>query len=143
MLKSPLIRLVVIPYVGLALLAFTAFDTTKCAREGGRMGAAAIAGAHGGLQTLAAGGRSNDQQALANAERYARERMGDAADARITARIGDDRRSMTVTVERPGPHCVAQIFGLTGRDSASEVAALPPPGAPRATSTRMCILPIC
>lgn len=121
-----------LPYLAVPALGLLALDGWSCARQNAQLSMAAGAAVHAGLYELQRGDRS-DEVILAAAQGRAALELGQIDGVAISARISDDRRSVTVGIHRPGRLCWSQAVGLAENRDALEVAALPPPG-PRATS---------
>lgn len=108
----------------LTLFVLTA-ESLRCAWNAGQLQFAADAGAQAGLNELSRSG-ARDEAVLAAVQRNAgRHDLGPASGAQVSATILPGRRSVAVTITKPGPLCLMARLGFAGdKRTARAIASL-------------------
>jgi hypothetical protein len=119
--------LLAVPVLGVAV-----WDLMSCAKQNAALSGAADAGARAGIYELAQG--AGDAAVLAAARRAALAQLEDRTGVDIAARMGENRKSVIVSMHRPGILCWSQVVGLAENRSALAAAHVPDPDAPRPKS---------
>jgi hypothetical protein len=126
LLRHTVLSLFSVPILGIVLI-----DLLNCVQANATLRSAAEEAAYAGLHVL---GDGADQTVIATALARARALVGAAADVEITAEIGADRRSVSVSIHRPGLLCWSQVVGLSENRDGLALARRPDP-AERTKST--------
>lgn len=111
------------------VLGVVVWDLMSCAKHNAALSSAADAGARAGVSEIVRG--EGDAAVLAAARRYALAQLADTAGVDVAARIGENRKSVVVTMRRPGMLCWSQVIGLAENRDALAAAQVPDPNAPR------------